>query len=361
VERPLDERISAFEVEPDRPGPEPVGVVHEEIDRLPDKYRNPVVLCCLEQLTYEQAARQLGTSEPTLRGRLHRGRRRLAARLRARGVSLSCSLPPGEAATRAPSRVSPPLVDATVHLCLRWSAIGNLIVGAAPPSIHFLAQGVIRTMFWNTVKVAAIPALFTAGVLGTAVLAQQGRSAGDQLTSHASQGIPKQESGPQPASPTRDIRAIDRERKRQTKEQAIQTFKGELMISLDEKSAHIRDLLARRYDLDLPPKAISLEEFLKAVKKATAKEGDPGIPIYVNPRGLQEAQITMESKVIVSEVQTLGETLRYVLRSTGLSYSVRDGLLMIDSRIGVVEGRLDDLDRKLDRILKAVERHDRGR
>ena len=48
-----------------RPPPSDVGrasarLLHEEIDRLPERYRVPVVLCDLEGLTYEQAARQLG-------------------------------------------------------------------------------------------------------------------------------------------------------------------------------------------------------------------------------------------------------------------------------------------------------------
>ena len=47
-------------------------VIHQEIDRLPDRYRRPVVLCYLEDLTYQQAADQLRWSEATTRGRLAR-------------------------------------------------------------------------------------------------------------------------------------------------------------------------------------------------------------------------------------------------------------------------------------------------
>ena len=49
-------------------------VLHEEIDRLPDRYRLPLVLCHLEELDHAQAARQLHWSERTLRRRLAEGR-----------------------------------------------------------------------------------------------------------------------------------------------------------------------------------------------------------------------------------------------------------------------------------------------
>src|SRR5262249_19043614 len=56
-------------------------ILHEEIDRLPESQRLPVVLCDLEGLTYEQAAGRLQWTVPTLYHRLAKGRRRLHDRL----------------------------------------------------------------------------------------------------------------------------------------------------------------------------------------------------------------------------------------------------------------------------------------
>ena len=56
-------------------------VLHEEIDRLPERYRAPVVLCDLEGCTHEQAARHLGWPVGTVKSRLSRGRERLRDRL----------------------------------------------------------------------------------------------------------------------------------------------------------------------------------------------------------------------------------------------------------------------------------------
>src|SRR5947209_883812 len=64
-------------------------VIHQEIDRLPERYRRPVVLCYLEDMTYQQAADALRWSEATTRGRLARARDLLRSRLTRRGVMLA--------------------------------------------------------------------------------------------------------------------------------------------------------------------------------------------------------------------------------------------------------------------------------
>ena len=67
-------------------------VVHEEIDRLPEKLRRPILLCYLEGLAYDKAARHLGCPPATLKDRLSRARAILHGRLARRGVALSAAL-----------------------------------------------------------------------------------------------------------------------------------------------------------------------------------------------------------------------------------------------------------------------------
>jgi RNA polymerase sigma factor (sigma-70 family) len=60
----------------------------EELARLPETYRLPLILCHLEERTHEEAARLLGWTAGSVKGRLERGRKRLHARLSRRGLAL---------------------------------------------------------------------------------------------------------------------------------------------------------------------------------------------------------------------------------------------------------------------------------
>jgi RNA polymerase sigma factor (sigma-70 family) len=94
-------------VGPDLSWREAVALLHEELDRLPAKYRDPLILCYLDGRPRDEAATALRCSVDTLRGRLDRGRAKLGARLRKRGVTLSAGLLAAVAGPRlAPAEVA---------------------------------------------------------------------------------------------------------------------------------------------------------------------------------------------------------------------------------------------------------------
>jgi RNA polymerase sigma factor (sigma-70 family) len=84
------------------------GVLHEEIERLPDRFRFPIVLCDLEGMTRDQAADYLGCTEGSVRGRLAKGRELLRGRLTHRGITLAVPLV-------APAGIPEGLVATTVR------------------------------------------------------------------------------------------------------------------------------------------------------------------------------------------------------------------------------------------------------
>ena len=99
-------------------------VIHRELERLPDNYRQPVTLCYLDGLTHQEAAQQLGWPVGTVKVRLVRGRRLLRERLDRRGVCLGATLvlwllDPSKAAP-VPGR----LVDSTI-LVMKLTAAGR--------------------------------------------------------------------------------------------------------------------------------------------------------------------------------------------------------------------------------------------
>jgi RNA polymerase sigma factor (sigma-70 family) len=63
-----------------------------ELAALPERYRLPLVLCYLQELTYEEAARRVPCSPGVLRGRLQRGKRLLRQRLAPYGLPLAAPL-----------------------------------------------------------------------------------------------------------------------------------------------------------------------------------------------------------------------------------------------------------------------------
>ena len=73
---------------PDDPEADRRLIVDEEIARLPESLRVPVVMCYLQGLTNAQAARRIGCREGTVVSRLARAREKLRRRLKARGVAM---------------------------------------------------------------------------------------------------------------------------------------------------------------------------------------------------------------------------------------------------------------------------------
>jgi RND family efflux transporter MFP subunit len=239
---------------------EPVRIVHEEIERLPERYRAPVVLCDLEGHTNEQAARHLGWPVGTVKSRLARARTRLRDRLVRRGLD------PGAAVLALPAigerlgtRVPAALADATLRAAAQF-AVPNVIL---PGSAALLAHGVLRAMILTQcLKAAAILLVLGAVVPGAALLSRG--APGDDL--------PKGEApAPAPAAnppgievkpgplrvevrergllePVRNVDVVNEVEGEMTilaiKPEGTRVTKGEVVVELD--SAALRDRLVNQ-------------------------------------------------------------------------------------------------------------------
>jgi RNA polymerase sigma factor (sigma-70 family) len=158
------------------PAPEPADVdwadlgpvLDDEIARLPEKYRTPLVLCHLEGRTNEEAAAMIGCPKGTILSRLSRGRERLRARLARRGVTLTATaLAFYLTQSSASAAVPPTLVPATVGASVPFAA-GRVGAELVSPQVAALAEGVLHAMTVLKVKVVAAAALVLA-LVGTGV------------------------------------------------------------------------------------------------------------------------------------------------------------------------------------------------
>jgi len=161
-------------------------VLHQEIDRLPLLYRAPILLCCVEGLTREEAAGRLGWRMGTLQSRLARGRERLKGQLIKRGVAPSAGIA-AAVLSQEVSRAAVPtsLVDSTIRAGLSFAAMPAAGAGAVSATVAKLAEGVLQTMFFHKMKAFA-GALLAVGMISTgfAVWAQQrsfDSASGEQL------------------------------------------------------------------------------------------------------------------------------------------------------------------------------------
>jgi RNA polymerase sigma factor (sigma-70 family) len=93
-------------------GREVRAIVFEEIGRLSERYRAPLLLCAVEGLSREEAAKHLGCQPNTLKTRLERGRRLLRNRLARRGLKLSASLLAAQLSSAAGDAAIPPALAA---------------------------------------------------------------------------------------------------------------------------------------------------------------------------------------------------------------------------------------------------------
>jgi hypothetical protein len=141
-------------------------VLDEEVQRLPEKYRLPVVLCYLEGQTVDEAARQLGCPRGTVGTRLARARERLRTRLARRGLVLTAGVL-GTVLTERLGQAAVParLVRASVQVA-GLVLSGEPVTTAVSASTLTLSEGVLHTMFMNKLKTIAL-VLVTLGVLGT--------------------------------------------------------------------------------------------------------------------------------------------------------------------------------------------------
>ncbi len=126
-------------------------VLDEELNRLPARYRDALVLCYLQGKTNEEAAAELGCPRGTIFSRLSRGRELLRSRLVRRGVSVPTGILAMALAQHAWALPPARLLLATLQL-----SAPATVGGAIAPNVVYLTEGVTQTMFVKKLQLASV-------------------------------------------------------------------------------------------------------------------------------------------------------------------------------------------------------------
>jgi RNA polymerase sigma factor (sigma-70 family) len=134
--------------------------LHEEIDRLPGKYRQPIILCYLQGQTQTEAAQTLGWPLGTVQIRLHRGRERLRSRLTRRGTGVVALAGSELTAPRAafPGSLGRDWTETTACAAVRFAA-GKDTAGLVAGPVAGLANSVLTGMLLDSLKFPALSAI----------------------------------------------------------------------------------------------------------------------------------------------------------------------------------------------------------
>ncbi|MFI5456316.1 MAG: RNA polymerase sigma factor [Isosphaerales bacterium] len=151
---------------------EDAGVIHEELGRLPERLRAPLVLCYLEGLTHDLAARQLDCPVGTVRSRLSRARGVLQQRMSRRGLAFSATVLGSAYGSNARAGALPSHVRMSLIKAVNQWTSGSAIEGGIgiSTSVATLLKGVLNVIRIKKLAMFAMGAISVGAVIFVAAV-----------------------------------------------------------------------------------------------------------------------------------------------------------------------------------------------
>jgi RNA polymerase sigma factor (sigma-70 family) len=142
-------------------------LVEQEVGRLPEKYRAPLVLCDLQGRTHTEAAHELGLPQGSVSRHLERGRELLRQRLASRGLGVGAVALAGLLAEHAGAAVPAAWAQTAATAANLWVNGTALPAGLITPQAMTLTQGVLQAMWFKKLKLLVL-GIAAAGLLAGA-------------------------------------------------------------------------------------------------------------------------------------------------------------------------------------------------
>jgi RNA polymerase sigma factor (sigma-70 family) len=341
---------------------EDLALLHEELSRLPEKYRTPVVLCYLEGRTNDDVARQLGWPVGTVSGRLARAKTMLRSRLIRRGLPPSAGLL-AVAMLSDPARAAVPerLIKRTLEAFLSNPTHGPLAGATVAGSVASLASGTFHILSITQAKWAV--AVLLAGITVATGVGLGRRDAKADLGATA-QAENKSKEKPQVPAPAPISKELKPEASDVSNESPLMDLAREELASIEAqrkvkeagvaKAEAQRELaiagLARSKRLQAKGGSfVSAEEIQKNEAEVKVAEA----LLNVARADLEDSDVRVkQAKRIVSHPELVGAWLVHMGRSSAIE--------PLEKRLKTVEQKLDDrfqnVDRKLDQIVKILDK-----
>jgi RNA polymerase sigma factor (sigma-70 family) len=146
-------------------------ILDEELLKLPERYRAPLVLCYLQGATRDEAAQQLGCPPATLKCRLERGRQRLHAAAQRRGLALSSMLTAIVLTSGSSAAVAAPVVRSTVRAASGLLA-GQSLAAIVSTQVAQLVEGGLPAMAVSKLRALVALVVVCGGLSGMALWAR---------------------------------------------------------------------------------------------------------------------------------------------------------------------------------------------